>query len=56
MAATLDDELANLRRIAAELEKKLNDRTVERDEAPAQKTALAEVVEVINRSPGHPVE
>jgi PAS domain S-box-containing protein len=46
MAAALDDELVGLRRINAELEQKL-------DEALAREAATAEVLQVINASPGN---
>ncbi len=52
MTQTLDDTLAELRRTVAELEGKLDVRTAERDEEQAQKAAMAEVLEVINASPG----
>ncbi len=45
MTATLDDEVAELRR-------RLREALAERDEVQAQKDAIAEVLEVINGSPG----
>jgi hypothetical protein len=44
--------IANLRRELAEARRKLDERTVERDEAMEQQTATAEVLGVINSSPG----
>jgi hypothetical protein len=46
MAATRDDMIAELERTIAELRQ-------ERDAALAQKAALAEVLDVINHSPGN---
>jgi phage shock protein A len=52
MTQVLDNTVAELRRTVAELERKLGERTAERDEAQERETATAEVLEVINSSPG----
>src|SRR6266567_6885559 len=52
MTATADNAVADLQRANAELQRQLNQRTAERDEAIAQQTATAEVLGVINSSPG----
>ena len=60
LTVTPDDSTADPRRIIAELQRKLDacatdlaQRTAERDEALAQQTATAEVLQVINSSPGN---
>ena len=52
MVAILDDEAAGLRRAIAELQRRLDEALSERDESEAQKAAMAEILEVINSSPG----
>jgi signal transduction histidine kinase len=50
--AMLDDALTDLQQRIAALEQELDARTAERDEALAQQSAAAEVLQVINSSPG----
>ena len=52
MTAILDAAAADPWQIIADLQSKLDKRTAERDEALAQQTATAEVLQVINSSPG----
>src|SRR6266571_4941400 len=53
MTATGNNAVADLQRANAELQRQLDQRTAERDTAIAQQTATAEVLEVINSSPGN---
>src|SRR5438105_12165169 len=62
MTAMVDDELAELRRANAELQRMLDEcraelrvRAAQLDDAEAQKVAIGEVVEIINSSSGNPV-
>ena len=53
MTALPQDVVADLRRRVAELEQTLESALAERDEAIAQQAATAEVLQVINASPGN---
>src|SRR5258708_5561244 len=52
MTATVDNAIADLKRVNAELQLKLDERTAELSEALDQQVAAAEVLQVINSSPG----
>jgi class 3 adenylate cyclase len=52
MKTTPDSALADAQAIIADLRRQLAERTAERDEGEAQKAAMAEVLEIINTSPG----
>ncbi len=52
MAATIDDRVAGLERANAELRRQLDACGAELKEARDQQTATAEVLQVINSSPG----
>ncbi|MGE3783730.1 MAG: histidine kinase, partial [Alphaproteobacteria bacterium] len=52
MSTLVDDRVGELERDNAELRRLLAERTAERDEALARETATAEVLRVINSSPG----
>ena len=54
MRTILHDEVADLRRANAELHRRLDERTKERDEAVDQQTATSEILEIINSSVGNP--
>ena len=53
MSPTAEGELANLQQTIGELRRQLAERTAQLDEALARETATAEVLGVINSSPGN---
>ena len=52
MSATPDSTLANPEQLRADLQRQLAECRAERDEALQRETATAEVLQVINSSPG----
>src|SRR5580704_5810115 len=54
MTATVDQAVGNLQRANADLQRRLDEAIAERDEGEAQKAAMAQILEVINSSPGDP--
>ena len=52
MSATPDSALADSEQLIADLQRQLAECRAERDEALARETAMAEVLQVINSSPG----
>ncbi len=52
MSATPDSTLADPEQLIADLQRQLAERTAERDAALQRETATAEVLQVINSSPG----
>jgi len=54
MTATLEHQVAELRRANAELQQRLDVALAQREESEGQKAAMAEIVEAINASPSDP--
>ena len=52
MSAAPECTLADLQQTIGDLQRQLSERTAERDEALAERAAMAEIVQIINRSPG----
>jgi two-component system NtrC family sensor kinase len=52
MTATLDDEVVDLRRANAELQRRLDEALAQREQSEAQKAAIGDILDVINSSPG----
>jgi len=54
MSAAPESTLTDLQQTIGDLQRQLSERTAERDEAVAERAAMAEIVEIINRSHGYP--